>query len=624
MALPTFSQIVQSMISFLQISRPNIASTPGTVVSDVVVSTVANQLSAQNGTDPSVYGNLLYTQNLQAFVTNAATILPADMDAIANSYGMVRNPPTFATGFLTLRIRNFTTSNPSPIVVQSGATVSTLSTSSTPAASFSTTSTFTFYPSRAPSYYNPQSGFYENPAGSVGIIAQTAGSLGNVPAGTITSLVGPGLGIDAVTNQAATSGGTNIESNVQFAARIQIKLEGNNVGTPNGVISLMETNPNVIQALIVGPNDPTPPARNEYGGSVNVYIRGQIPVTITAETFTYSSTGSQQYVLLNQPALSVGSVTGIVGGNPYTFVAGTDYQFVLNPNSLLAGSTEAGSYIVFGKATYFNVVTAGLPFTVATVTDGTHLVVSSTAGMTAADTLVQGLNTTTITTVTDGTHLVVGSTVGWTGSGASAVDTSVSQLIVNTTSGMNPGDTIIQGSFFTTVTSVTNSTVVVVGSISGFNAGSASLTGSAPDNNTVVTINYTYDSLIATLQALLNNNSNHIVGSDILVLEAIEAFISFTYGLYIVPGYVPTSVTAQANTNLSTYINGLGLGADIVLSELVSIIQDTPGVAEVDLTSLLLQSTENGVTTSVPPGQLIAVGNEAYPVTFSLTPNVEG
>ena len=67
MALPTFSQIVQSMLSFLQISRPDINTNSGTVVNDVVVSTVANQLSAQNGTDPSVYGNLQYTQNLQAF-----------------------------------------------------------------------------------------------------------------------------------------------------------------------------------------------------------------------------------------------------------------------------------------------------------------------------------------------------------------------------------------------------------------------------------------------------------------------------------------------------------------------------------------------------------------------------
>jgi hypothetical protein len=435
--------------------------------------------------------------------------------------------------------------------------------------------------------------------------------------------VGPGLGIDAVTNQSAISGGTNIESNVQFAARIQIKLEGNNVGTPNGIISLMETNPNVIQALIVGPNDPNPPLRNQYGGSVNVYIRGQIPVTVLAEPFTYSSTGSQQYVLLNQPALSVGSVTGIVGGVPYTFVAGTDYQFVENPNLLYAGSTEAGSYIVFGKSTYFNIVTAGLPFTVTTVTDAIHLVVSSTTGMTDGDTIVQGSNTTTIT-VTDGTHLVVGSTVGWAGSGASAVDTSVSQLIVNTTNGMNPGDIIVQGAFFTTVTSVASSTKVVVGSIIGAGAGSASFSGFKPDSNTVVTINYTYDSLIATLQALINNNSNHIVGSDILVVEAIIALINVTMGILIVPGYVPATVVTNVQTALSTYINALGLGADVILSEVVAIAQDVPGVSEVDLSSLILQSVEGNVTTTIPPGQQISVGNEAYTVANSFTITVEG
>jgi hypothetical protein len=365
MALPTFSQIVQSMLSFLQISRPDINTNSGTVVNDVVVSTVANQLSAQNGTDPSVYSNLQYVQNLQAFVVNAATILPADMDNIAANYGMTRNPGTQATGFITLRIRSYTTSSPI-ITVPSGTTVSTLSTSSAPAVSFATTATITFTPSSAPSYYNPVSGFYEQ---TVGIICQTIGTVGNVGANTIVSLVGPGLGIDAVTNTTATSGGTNIESNVQFAARIQIKLSGNNVGTPNGIISLMETNPNVIQALIVGPNNPNPPARNQYGGSVNVYIRGQIPVTILAESFTYSTTGSQQYILTNQPALSVGLVTGIVGGVPYPFVANTDYQFVLNPNSLFAGSTEAASYINFNVSTLFMITS---------VTDTTHLVVSST------------------------------------------------------------------------------------------------------------------------------------------------------------------------------------------------------------------------------------------------------
>src|SRR6185369_10121924 len=110
MALPTFSQIVQSMINFLQQSRPDIATQTGSVTNDVVISTVANELSAENGTDDSVYASIQYVQDLQAFVLNAANLVPADLDAIANNYGMTRLPGTQATSIITLRIRNYTTS----------------------------------------------------------------------------------------------------------------------------------------------------------------------------------------------------------------------------------------------------------------------------------------------------------------------------------------------------------------------------------------------------------------------------------------------------------------------------------------------------------------------------------
>jgi len=617
MALPTFSQIVQSMITFLQGSRPDIATQPGSVVNDVVISTVANQLSAENGTDPSVYSSIQYAQNLQAFVANAATILPADLDAIGNNYGLTRLPGTQATGTLTLRIRNYTTSSPI-VTVPSGTTVSTLSTSSSPAVSFATTATATFVPSLAPSYYNPVSGFYEQ---TVGIICQTIGTVGNVAANTITSLTGSGLGIDAVTNTTATFGGSNIESNTAFAARIQIKLEGNNVGTADGIISLVDTNSNVIQSIIVGPNDPTM-LRNQYGGSVNVYIRGQVPVTLT-EQFTYTTTGSQQYTLLNQPALSVGSVSGIVNSVPYTFVPGTDYDFLLNPNALFAGSVEAGSYVDFSATTSFTIQTVGLPFTVTSVTDAIHLVVSSTVGMTAGDTITQSPVSTTITTVTDATHLVVASTSGWTGGGAGAIDISVNQFIVDTTSGMNVGNTITQGAFTTTITSVPSSSIVDVSSTNGFGAGVATFSGFKPDNNTVVSIQYTYDSLIPTLQALLDSNSNHIVASDVLIIEAVQALIDVAVSILVVPGYVPATVVNNVNTALSNYINGLGLGAVIILSELVTVMQEVAGVAEVDLDTLTLSSTISGITTTIPPGQQISIGKQAYSVANSIVVTVE-
>jgi hypothetical protein len=204
-----------------------------------------------------------------------------------------------------------------------------------------------------------------------------------------------------------------------------------------------------------------------------------------------------------------------------------------------------------------------------------------------------------ITNVTDGTH-----------------------LIVNTTSGMNPGDTVKQGTVSTTVTTVTDTTHVIVGSTVGFATGSATFAGFKPDNNTVVTIVYTYDSLIATLQALLDDNSNHIVASDILVLEALQALINVTMQITIVPGYVPATVVSNVQTALTTYINNLGLGAIVILSELVAIAQNVAGVSEVDLSTLVLESIKSGVTTTIPPGQQISVGNEAYTTANNLTVSV--
>lgn len=553
MTLPTFSQIVTSMLSFLQASRPDINTNTGTVVNDVVVSTVANQLAAEDGTSPSIYSAINYTQEVQAFVNNAAAILPADLDAIGVNYGMTRLPGTAATGIATFRIRSYTTSSPI-VTVTAGTVVSTLSTSSSPAVSFATTATITFSPSLAPSYFNPVSGYYEQ---STTIICQTIGTVGNVGAQTITSLVGSGIGIDAVTNGVATTGGTNIESNVSFAGRIQIKLEGNNVGTPNGILSIVNTNPNVIESIVVGPNDPAM-QRNQFGGSVDVYIEGQVLASVT-DTPLYVSSGSQQFVLNFQPALSVSSVTGVFGGNPYTFVAGMDYNFIENPNILFGGSVQAESYVTFALSTTF-----------------------------------------TITNVVDTTHITVNSTVG-----------------------MQIGSTIFQGIFSTIITAIPDSIHIVVVNSNGFDAATATFTGLKPDNNTLITVSYTYDSLMPTLQALFSSDSNHIVTSDLLVREAAEALVNLTASIVIVPGYVGNTVVANVQTALTNYINGLNLGAVLTLSELVAVMQNVPGVDEVDLSTLVLQTVEGLITVTIPPGQQISIGSNAYPVTNTLTISVE-
>jgi hypothetical protein len=65
----------------------------------------------------------------------------------------------------------------------------------------------------------------------------------------------------------------------------------------------------------------------------------------------------------------------------------------------------------------------GVQFVVDTVVDVTHLNVESSYGMANGNTIVQGTHSTTITSVVDNNHLVVGDTTGWVL--GMATDTSV-------------------------------------------------------------------------------------------------------------------------------------------------------------------------------------------------------
>jgi hypothetical protein len=117
---------------------------------------------------------------------------------------------------------------------------------------------------------------------------------------------------------------------------------------------------------------------------------------------------------------------------------------------------------------------SGLPFNVITVVNPTHLIINDTTGMTAGDTIIQGIYTTTITTVTDGTHLVVGNTTGWVTGVAVDNHTSVpfnyqiaaigatsysssalpTGLSLNASTGLVSGVPLVSGSFYVTLGAV--------------------------------------------------------------------------------------------------------------------------------------------------------------------------
>ena len=129
-------------------------------------------------------------------------------------------------------------------------------------------------------------------------------------------------------------------------------------------------------------------------------------------------------------------------------VAGGPIQTITFPSETTA-SAAAGTLNTYftGHSIAASASTSpySFSFTVTSVPDSTHLIVVSTTGMNAGDTITQGANTTTITTVTDSTHLVVGDTTSWTA--GTAIDTSSvdNQLVISTTGTFNTSLTIENG-----------------------------------------------------------------------------------------------------------------------------------------------------------------------------------
>lgn len=85
-------------------------------------------------------------------------------------------------------------------------------------------------------------------------------------------------------------------------------------------------------------------------------------------------------------------------------------------------------YIYSSRSTWsFPSLSAILSFSVSSVTDATHLVVSSTSGISVGDVIYQGVSTfATVETVTDSTHLIVDSTTGF--SATTTFDVTVGQV----------------------------------------------------------------------------------------------------------------------------------------------------------------------------------------------------
>lgn len=329
-------QIIGDALAFLSANAPDVPTSIGTVSRDVSVDAPAQEFA-------KVYTELERISGLQSvqFANNQTS---SELEGLASNWGLTREGGNFAQGTTTFRVSNLQTFEPN-IVVVAGTVIQTKQTSTTNLVSFVTTQTITFISTQAAQYFNSLTGFYELTAP---IEAQAVGTSSNVPAGAITILTSSITRINSIINTTSTTGGTDVESNSALANRIRLKLSGNNIGTSNGLRSLALADSRVTDLTTVGPDD-SEMLRNEFGGSVDIYILGTDNVS-ASDVHTFTTGGPLKFVLNRQPAVTTsGSITvsGIVSTIPYVFVEGTDYNIVADPTTLLNSSVRVQHAIKF-------------------------------------------------------------------------------------------------------------------------------------------------------------------------------------------------------------------------------------------------------------------------------------
>lgn len=462
----TASDFISSFLQFVSdyntANGTNVNTGQGTVFKDVMIDAPSQQFA-------SLDSNIALVSQV-ASVNFATSVSTSDLDALGANYGKTRNLATNSTGeeyFIA------DTAPTASVTINQGTIISTPASGSTSQIQFQTTETVVMDVNNLP-FYSFLDGLVTRYRILAPITALTSGSGSNVGAGSIITLGQAVPGITRVTNPVATTNGTDTESNTSFANRIQLSLTGNSVGTVAGIQSLMLSDSRVIDVSIARAGDPVL-LRNEFGGSVDVYVLGNgSGLQATTETQIFSL--SLGYVILaTTPVDSVTSVTGTVSGSPFTFTLGTNAIFLKDPG-LFTDSVRENSVVVFPTPT-------------------------------------------------------------------------------------------------------------------------------KPDNGSLITIGLNTNVLIRELQIEIDLPENSIVASDILIRAPKKVTINVYCKVGIFSGFAPLTVANNVKTAISTLVNGLKLGNDVIASDLIAAADHAAGVNGIDVPSFT-PSTDTPITT----GQVARAG----------------
>ena len=138
------------------------------------------------------------------------------------------------------------------------------------------------------------------------------------------------------------------------------------------------------------------------------------------------------------------------------------------------------------------------------------------------------------------------------------------------------------GSVTGTLTAGTNYTIVQdTSKFAGSIRGSDKFVFTGLSAGEEVTIVYSYNSLIESVQSYMEDDSRKVLGADILVKSALPRQIDVACIIRVLPGFTTTGITIDVITTLTAFLNSYTIGEEVQQSDVLAIIANTSGVDDV-------------------------------------------
>lgn len=238
----TANDIILSILDFYRTAQPNLDLKPGQVARDILVDGPAVQVAR-------LYEELLRVQDAQSLFMS----LGSELDAVASNFGASRKQGSRASGIALLTFNAIESDIPitkGGIVIASNGSSFTINTSLTVGAANKNT-----YRATAQKYKGALDfvGINDEYAVEVSVDCTSTGSGGNISRYSLTSTSIPG--VSHVTNPTSFAGGSPAESDSAFKRRILGIFSGANTGTETGYRNVVLADPDVVDALVVGPGN---------------------------------------------------------------------------------------------------------------------------------------------------------------------------------------------------------------------------------------------------------------------------------------------------------------------------------------------------------------------------------